>query len=181
MFGQIVEVTEPYPYPEVLYESWHGLLTESQLTRYRRYNALLNVNGITALSQGELEGIKDMRKANMAWERKHGIVYVKPFNDGKIPAALTGPVTNDEEAKAFSKKFDEFRAQANADKRMQIQKMVEEKRFRVYRQLERPEPTQKLVWRLCAKDEQPGPVAKTGKRFRSDSPCEFVDLTQDHD
>ena len=74
--------------------------------------------------------------------------------------------------------------------------MEEEKRFRVYRQLEWPEPAKKLVWRLCAKDEQPGSGAKTGKRTlpsdfeeKSDPVAKsgessrsiVIDLTQDDD
>ena len=185
MFGEIVEVTEPYPHPEVLYESWHSLLTENQAIRFNRYRSVLKTRGENALSMGEFEGIRAMLKENRAWEKKHGIVYVKPFNNGIIPEALTGRVTNKDEAEKFSKLFSKFQSQAAADKRMQIQKMVEQQRFRVYRQLEWAEPAQKLAWRLYAAGGGAGPVAKTGKRPRSEDeqpgPSVSVDLTQEPD
>lgn len=194
MFGEIVEVTdEPYPHPEALYGSFQ-VLTQSQVQKCEVYiskfktsrrdspSAFLDVGMVEAI-EAKTEENKAKIKENRAWERKYGIIYVKPFNDGKIPAALTVPVTNDDEAKAFSKEWSKFFDLANADKCRQILQMVEEKKFRVYRQLEWPEPAQKQVWRLYAtgggpaKDEQPGPVAKSGKRPRSD----YIDLTLDDD
>ena len=199
MFGEIVEVTDPYPHPELLYETWHSLLTERQHERCQKYHSLFKTNGVNALSLGEFEGIKAMRKKNIAWERKYGTVYVKPYNDGIIPDALKVPVTNKDEADAFNKEWSKFRDLANADKRRQIRKMVEEKKFRVYRQLAWPEPAQKLAWRLYVpggpvKDEQPAPAAKAGKRSQENENAgsvekagkrsctdDFIDLTQDDD
>lgn len=195
MFGEIVEVTEPYPHPEVLYQSCQ-VLTKDQVImvegvyrrdRVNRNVALKKVLGDKKVQdiEKDIVDIKAKIKANRAWEKKHGIVYVKPFNNGIIPEALTGRVTNKDEAEKFSKLFSKFQSQAAADKRMQIQKMVEQQRFRVYRQLEWAEPAQKLAWRLYAAGGGAGPVAKTGKRPRSEDeqpdPSVSVDLTQEPD
>ena len=209
MFGEIVEVTDPYPHPELLYEDLQ-VLTRNQVlmceARMRLYKtsrrdsprAVLNIQVVEAIEAKSKETHGKILE-NRAWERKHGTVYVKPYNDGIIPDALKVPVTNDDEAVAFNKEWLKYQTLANADKRRQIRKMVEEKKFRVYRQLACPEPTQKLVWRLNApegpvKAEQPAPAAKAGKRSQENENAgsaakagkrscmdDFIDLTQDDD